>query len=134
MDMIRVGVVGAGETGTPFLRQLLAADFVEVVGVADLDRDAPGMTLAREHGRPTTLDFMDLVDLGAGVDILIDVTGVPEVRDGMRLHMQETGNRHTIIMHEQIAVLMMSLSAGSLVASKHGAVDYGAPVPESAGR
>lgn len=124
MDSIKVGVIGAGETGTPFLRQLLAADFVEVVGVADLDENAPGMVLAREHGRRTTTDFMDLAALREAVDIIIDVTGVPMVRDRLRNSMQESGNRHTIIMHELIAVLMMSLSQGRLVATKHEAVDY----------
>jgi predicted homoserine dehydrogenase-like protein len=119
-----VGVIGAGETGTPLLRQLLAADFVEVVGVADLDRNAPGMVLARAKGCLTTGEFMDLADLSEGVDILIDATGVAEVRDRLRGRLQESGNRHTIIMHEMIAVLMMSLSQGRLVATKHGAVDY----------
>jgi predicted homoserine dehydrogenase-like protein len=126
VETIRVGVIGAGETGTPLLRQLLGAGFVEVVGVADLDPDAPGMALAREHGRPTTGDFMTLADIGEGVDILIDATGVAEVRDRLRRRLQETGNRHTVIMHELIAVLMMSLSQGRLVEAKHGVVDYDA--------
>jgi 3-hydroxyisobutyrate dehydrogenase-like beta-hydroxyacid dehydrogenase len=127
VDTIRVGVVGAGETGTPLLRQLLAADFVDVVGVADLDQEAPGMKLARAHARPTTDDFEDIAALGEGVDILIDTTGVAFVRDRLRERMQATGNRHTIIMHERIAVLMMSLSQGHLVATKHGVVDYESP-------
>jgi hypothetical protein len=38
--------------------------------------------------------------------------------------MQESGNRHTIIMHELIAVLLMSLSQGKLVSMKHKSVDY----------
>ena len=127
MDTIKVAVIGAGETGTPFLRQLLAADFVDVVGVADLDEDAPGMALARAHGRLTTTDFMDLAALREKIDVIIDVTGVPEVRDRLRNSMQESGNRHTIIMHEMIAILMMSLSRGRLVATKHEAVDYESP-------
>lgn len=127
MDTIRIGIVGAGETGTPLLRQLLAADFVELVGVADLDQDAPGMALARAHGRSTTDDFEDIAALGEGVNILIDTTGVASVRDRLRARMQETGNRHTIIVHERIAVLMMSLSQGHLVATKHGVVNYESP-------
>lgn len=127
METIRIGVIGAGETGTPLLRQLLGAPFVDVVGVADLDDDAPGMVLAREHGRRTTLEFIELADLGEEVDILIDATGVPSVRDSLRATLQESGNRHTVIMHELIAVLMMSLSQGRLVDTKHGALDYEAP-------
>ncbi len=124
MDTIRIGVIGAGETGTPLLRELFAADFVEIVGVADLDPDAPGMALAREHGRPTTGDFMDIAGLSEGVNIIIDTTGVADVRDRLRAGMQESGNRHTIIMHELIAVLLMSLSKGRLIDAKHGVVDY----------
>lgn len=46
--------------------ELRAAPFVEVVGVADVESDAPGPALTREHGRPTTGDLLDLTDLGGG--------------------------------------------------------------------
>lgn len=124
MQKIRIGVVGAGETGTPLLQQLLDASFVEVVGVADLNQDMPGIALARARGIPTFGDCMELARLGAAVDILIDVTGVPTVRDLLREHFQQTDNHHTIIMHELIAVLMMSLSRNELVESKHNQRDY----------
>jgi len=124
MEKIRIALIGAGETGTPLLRQLLSAPFVQMVGVADLDNEMPGMRLARENGVVTTNDFMTLVGLGGAVDIIIDVTGVGQVRDALRRAMQDSGNRHTIIMHELIAVLLMSLSQGKLVSMKHKAVDY----------
>ena len=124
MQTIRIIVIGAGETGTPLLKQLLAAPFVDVVGVADLDDQMPGIQLAKEHGVATTDDFMSLVQLGDAVDIIIDVTGVAEVRADLRKHMQESDNHHTIIMHELIAVLLMSLSQGKLVSMKHDSADY----------
>ena len=124
MQKIRIIVIGAGETGTPLLKQLLAAPFVDVVGVADLDDQMPGIQLAKEHSVPTTDDFMSLVQQGDAVDIIIDVTGVAKVRADLRKHMQESGNRHTIIMHELIAVLLMSLSQGTLVSMKHNTADY----------
>ncbi|MCU7808501.1 MAG: oxidoreductase, partial [Candidatus Thiodiazotropha sp. (ex Semelilucina semeliformis)] len=98
MDTIRIILIGAGETGTPLLHQLLAASFVEVVGVADLNDQMPGIQLAREHGVQTTNDFMSLARLGDAVDIIIDVTGVVKVREELRRYMQESGNHHTIIM------------------------------------
>jgi len=124
MDRIRIVMIGAGETGTPLLKQLLAAPFVEVVGVADLKNDMPGMELARQYGVRTTNDFMTLARLGEAVDIIIDVTGVEAVRDRLRGYMQDSGNHHTIIMHELLAVLLMSLSQGKLVSMKHNQVDY----------
>jgi predicted homoserine dehydrogenase-like protein len=125
MEKIRIALIGAGETGTPLLRQLLAASFVEVIGVADLNEDLPGIKLAKEHKVITTNDFMTLARLGNAVDIIIDVTGVTQVRDQLRTYLQESGNHHTIIMHELIAVLLMSLSQGELVSMKHNPVDYG---------
>jgi len=67
---------------------------------------------------------MDFARLGNAIDIVIDVTGVAKVRDSLRQHYQRAGNTHTIIMHELIAVLLMSLSQGQLVGTKHGQVDY----------
>jgi glyceraldehyde-3-phosphate dehydrogenase/erythrose-4-phosphate dehydrogenase len=124
MKKIRIAIIGAGETGTPLLRQLLDAPFVELLGIADLSDAQPGMQLAKARGVRTTNDFMDLARLGNGVDIIIDVTGVAKVRDQLRHYYQEAGNHHTVIMHELIAVLLMSLSQGTLVDAKHGAVDY----------
>ena len=123
-DTFCVAVIGAGETGTPLLQQLLDAPFVEVMGVADLDPEAPGMRLARKHGVTTTTDFMDLARLGEQLDVLIDVTGVAKVREALRQHMQGSDNHHTIIMHEVIVQLMLSLSKGELVNLKHGDVEY----------
>src|SRR5690606_1271336 len=120
----RIAVIGAGETGTPLLKQVLIAPFVTVVGVADLDLSMPGIELAREFGVPVTDNFMELAELGDRVDVIIDVTGAPKVREALRQHMVDSGNTPTLIMHERIALLTMSLSAGRLVGSKHGHQEY----------
>lgn len=123
-DIFRIAVIGAGETGTPLLTQLLDAPFIEILGVADLDAEAPGMRLARARGVATTTDFMDLARLGAAVDVLIDVTGVPKVREALRQHMQDSGNTHTLIVHEMLVQLMLSLLSGRLVQVKHEVEEY----------
>lgn len=123
MTAIRIAMIGAGETGTPLLRQLLDAPFVELDGLADLDLEQPGIALAREHGRPVTTDFRELAR-DASIDILIDVTGVPAVRETLRQIMQDTRNEHTLIMHERIALLMLSLSAGHWIDGKHDNEHY----------
>ena len=124
MNNFRIVVIGAGDTGTPLLKQLLDSSFVEVLGVADLDLGMPGIQLARQHGVTVTCDFMELVQQGDAVDIIIDVTGSAQVREQLRQHMVASHNNHTLIMHEQIALLMMSLSAGQLIDSKHGQQEY----------
>jgi len=123
-DQISVAIIGGGETGTPLLRQFLDADFVELMGIADLDTTAPGMQMAMEHGIATTTDFMDLVRENEALDVVIDVTGVEEVRTSLRKHMEKTSNRHTVIMNEVIVRLLMSLSHGSLIEQKHKVRGY----------
>lgn len=124
MQAFRIVVIGAGQTGAPLLRQLLSASFVDLAGVADLDLTMPGIALAREHGVAVSADFMELLSGSTPVDIVIDVTGQPAVRDALRKHMVDSGNTHTVIMHERIALLMLSLSAGTLVTGKHGDLTY----------
>lgn len=121
---ITVAIIGAGDTGTPLLTQLIGADFVDIVGVADLDTEAPGMRLATENGVRTTTNFMDLVGTEKQVDLVIDVTGVKQVRYDLLQHLHETSNRHTIIVRELIAILLMSLSSGRVVEMKHGDMEY----------
>ncbi|MEZ5445523.1 MAG: oxidoreductase [Gammaproteobacteria bacterium] len=124
MKVFRIAMIGAGETGAPLLKQLIAASFVEVVGVADLNLDLPGVRLARDNGIRVTSDFMELARDGEKVDIIIDVTGSAGVRETLRQHMMKTGNQHTLIMHERIALLMVSLSLGRAVDPKHGEQGY----------
>ena len=124
MQAFRLVVIGAGDTGTTLLQQLFNAPFVQVLGVADLNLELPGIALARQHQVPVTDNFMELVSLGSQVDIIIDVTGATKVREQLRQYMVDSRNAHTVIMHEQIALLMMSLSAGKLVDSKHGLQQY----------
>ncbi len=121
---INVAVIGGGKTGTPFIKQLLDAEFVDVQGVADLDLNAPGMQLAKEHGVFVTSDYMELVRKGMLIDVLIEVTGVDEVRENIVSYLQETGNNHTVLMREIIAILMMSLAEGKLVETYHGYQKY----------
>ena len=78
---------------------------------ADIDPAAPGVIYARLREIPVTTDFMD-------------VTGKPEVRIGLRGHMLETENRHTIIVTELVAILLMSMAKGELAESFHGYHGY----------
>jgi predicted homoserine dehydrogenase-like protein len=124
MKKIRIAMIGAGETGTPLLEQLLHAPFVEMAGVADLDLGLPGIALARSHGVAVTDNFLELAAEGEAIDVIIDVTGSPKVREALRMLMQSSGNQHTVIVHERVAVLMMSLGAGQLVQSMHAETGY----------
>lgn len=117
-EKFTIAVIGGGHAGLELLNKLFTADFIDIVGVVDKNAEAPGMLLAKEHRVPTTTDMQDLLENSAQIDIIIDVTGVKAVRDALRTHMQESGNYHTIIMHERISALLLSLFNGEMVTTK----------------
>ncbi|RME41368.1 MAG: hypothetical protein D6794_00695 [Deltaproteobacteria bacterium] len=110
MERVRVALIGAGRTGTTFLREMLKYDYVEVLGVSDLEESAPGMQLARERGIETTPDPMELLGLGEKIDILVDLSGDLEFKRRIKDYFERIDNTHTIIMHELIARLCISLA------------------------
>jgi len=51
-DPHRAVILGGGRSGSAILEMLLDEKLVSVIAVVDLDPNAPGMALAREHGIP----------------------------------------------------------------------------------
>lgn len=121
---LKIGIIGAGKTGKYLIEQLKGFDFVNIVKVADIQEDAPGVVFARENGISVTTDYMDIARMGSEVDLIIEVTGRKDVKLGLRSYMQENGNKHTVIVPELVAVLMMSMAKGQYVDSFHGYQKY----------
>ncbi|MBM6549910.1 hypothetical protein [Marinomonas ostreistagni] len=117
-ETFKIAVIGGGNAGLELLDRLFTAEFVEILGVADTNPEAPGVLLAKEHNVPVTLDMYDLLEDSTQIDILIDVTGIKSVRDALRNHMQQVGNHHTVIMHERISALLLSLFNGMMIHTK----------------
>ena len=75
--MLNVIIIGAGQGGTSLLRALgHMITRIQVVGVADKNPGAPGISLARSMGVPTTTDFTGLICLPE-VDVIVQATGDP---------------------------------------------------------
>jgi acetaldehyde dehydrogenase (acetylating) len=108
-DKVSVALIGAGRTGTPLLRELLKYSYVKIVGVADLNPSAEGIKLAAEKGIFTTSDPMALVKKGADIDILVEVSGDGSLKKTIKDQFEKSKNKHTIIMHDLIARLFISV-------------------------
>ncbi len=78
MTSIRLVIIGAGQGGKSLIELFQRDSAVELLGVADCDAKAPGISIARKNGVPTTQDFTELVKLPR-IDLIIDVTGDKEV-------------------------------------------------------
>ncbi|HEY7533134.1 MAG TPA: sensor histidine kinase [Nitrospiraceae bacterium] len=69
-----VGIIGAGHGGTALMEIFANDPLVEIVGVAEINSKAPGLTLAKRLNIPVTKDYRDLLALEQ-IDLIIDVTG-----------------------------------------------------------
>ena len=75
---------------------------VEIIGIADINPAAPGITAAQEDGVFVTTNYIELTRL-QGLDIIIEVTGNPDVKE----HILQIKHNYTAIMESQAANLMM---------------------------
>jgi predicted dinucleotide-utilizing enzyme len=120
-ETVRVAFVGGGRTGTPLLRDLLDRPWVEVVGLADVNAESPGALIARDSGVFVTNDPMVFAGRGDDVDVIIEASGDPAVKRRLKDAFAAEGNRHTIIVHDLIARMMISMcsDAPELVRTFH---------------
>ncbi len=118
---VRVAFVGGGRTGTPLLEDFLARPWAQIIGLADVSGASPGVMLARDHGVFVTDDAMIFASKGDEIDVLIEVSGDPAVKRRLKEAFAAEGNHHTIIVHDLIARMMLSMVTDSpqLVESFH---------------
>ena len=80
----KAGIVGGGQSCYDLLKLLSNNTSsrlnIQVAGIADINPDAPGISLARENGILTTNDFHELFNID-GVNLIIELTGSIEVAD-----------------------------------------------------
>lgn len=111
VHVVRVALLGLGEVGERFAEHFLEKIQeervnVEIVAVAHRDLDSP-VALGFIHSKvPVFKDAMEVVTLGAKVDIIFDLTGDPELRSKLRVALQENHNQHTVIAPEVVAHLL----------------------------
>ncbi len=120
-EKVKVALIGGGRTGTPLLKELMGYPYIEVVGVADKNPNAASIRTAKQQGIFHTTDPLELVDNSADTDILIEVTGDTGLKRKIKSRLEKNKNRKTIIMHELIARLLVSICMGrkTLVPSFH---------------
>ena len=76
---LRLAIVGGGRGGLDFLRLFHQAKDIEILGIADIRPEAAAIKYAQSIGISTTTDFRQLIKEDK-VDLIVDVTGNPDVR------------------------------------------------------
>src|SRR5262245_12461671 len=77
--MTKVVIVGAGKGGLALLEMFRDDPTVSILGIADVNPWSPGLELARRLNVPVATDMRAFI-ADAGLDLIIDVTGNPEVQ------------------------------------------------------
>lgn len=108
-DKISIALIGGGRTGTPLLKEMLKYPYISIAGVADLNPSAEGIRIAAENGIFTTSDPMMLVNKSDAIDILIEVSGDKALKKTIKAAFEKSGNKKTIIMHDLVARLFISV-------------------------
>ena len=73
-----VAIIGAGRGGTALMEIFANDPLVQIIGVAEIDPQAPGLSLAKRLRIPVTCDYQQLLAMER-VDLIIDVSGNSEV-------------------------------------------------------
>lgn len=96
-------IVGAGKGGTALLKLLSQTDMLEVKGIVDIDRTAPGIRLAKEWGIPTGVDFKKM--MGSHIDIIVEATGSESVLQ----EIMECRHDHCVVIPGSVAFITAQL-------------------------
>lgn len=73
-------IIGGGQGGSSILRALDGIPSINVIGMCDLNKDAPGMVLAAKRGVPTYTDMGRIFSL-PGLNLIIEATGSAKVEE-----------------------------------------------------
>lgn len=110
MEVVSVGVIGAGGLMTPLLSRMLEYDYVDVRIVIDPNPMAPGMMIAQSLGIPTSGMVDDILPMMVDLDFIFCGDDDPAVRDAILDHMRRMNNRRTMLFNELATRFIMSLT------------------------
>jgi two-component system sensor histidine kinase DegS len=100
-----VAIIGAGRGGTALMEVFADDPLVRIVGVAEVNQQAPGVSLAKQLRIPVTSDYRQLLAMER-VDLIIDVSGNAEVwhllQDFHRMGLTVIGGASAKFMWELI--------------------------------
>lgn len=128
-NKIKVALLGLGQVGEAFAEHFLAKIQeehinVEIVAVASRNLDSP-VALGFAHSKVAVLqDALEVVNLGDKVDLIFDLTGNAELRQNLRIRLQETNNRHTVIAPEVFAQLLWNFFGEGKALGQHANTGY----------
>ncbi|GAB4246601.1 MAG: hypothetical protein Kow00122_03670 [Thermoleophilia bacterium] len=109
LEVVTVGVIGAGRRMTPLLSRMLEYDYVDVRMVVDVNPAAPGVLIAQSLGVTTSQKVEDLFAVLPELDFLFCVNDDAALKDRVIAEFRRTNNRRTLFMNELATRFIMSM-------------------------
>lgn len=104
--MTNVGIIGGGKGGTSILNAFKNIEKnYRIVGICDVNPEAPGVKLAKKMGIPVYSDVESMLKQ-PDLDMVIEATGNSKVRDAVLARKQEK----TVMLDSLAANVMMELT------------------------
>lgn len=116
MRKITIVMVGLGRIGGKFYQQFTSMnpEHVEIIGISEPNLNNPLLADALGRGIPNFPDFEDaLQEFGSKIDIIMDTSNSPEIKQAIRKQLQATDNHHTVLVPMVVDYLMWYLLPGA---------------------
>lgn len=105
--MNTIAIIGGGKGGSLMLGTFAEVEEFKVVGICDIDAEAPGMKLASSLGIPTYSDLGEMLKQ-PGLEYIIEATGSEKVRE-QAVKLKPPG---TVLIDSNVANVMMTTMEG----------------------
>lgn len=103
-EIIKVLLIGGGKGGTSILQELKLLNSAQIIGIADIDPDAPGCQLAKHLGIPVWTDYKAMLRQ-PGYDVIVEATGIA----GIQKEIEDAKSEGSVLIVAEAALLMMRL-------------------------
>ncbi len=125
MQITKVAIIGAGRGGAAIIEILHKDPLVKIVGIADLNPNAPALDLARRLKIPIVTEYQKL--LNDKIDLVIDVTGNPTVEKDLRAYprkLEIMGRLSAMFMWQLVKERIRSTALEEVVRAKYSLENF----------
>ncbi|NPV92843.1 MAG: chemotaxis protein [Firmicutes bacterium] len=103
--MANIAIIGGGRGGISILKAFGGIGEFAIIGVCDVNPDAPAVKLAREQGVPVYTDLKDVLSL-PNINVIIEATGNQRVKE----IILENKAPETRLIESDVANIVMTLT------------------------
>ncbi len=116
MKQVNVLLIGLGRMGSRFFEKFIEAgsERVNIIAVCENNETNPKVLEAKNAGIACYMDFKAAIrEFGESIDIIMDTSNRPEIKQAIRRILQETDNHKTVLIPMVVDYLMWYLLPGN---------------------